>query len=225
MKGAFEMDNLFVFLQIMFINVLLSGDNAVVIALASQQLPPSQRRKAVLWGAVAAVGLRCALTFVAITMLKIPYLQAAGSILLFIIAVKLIMDASNHAEQFHGMRKVSSLAAAIRTIVVADFVMSLDNVLAIAAVAQGEPVLILLGIVLSIPMIVWGSQLLSRMLRKFPSLVYIGGGLLGYASGEMLVHDPAFHDIATQQAPVLTSAVPILFIPLVIIVALLRIKK
>ncbi|NBD22827.1 TerC family protein [Paenibacillus glycinis] len=219
------MDSLIVFLQIMFINVLLSGDNAVVIALASQQLPPSQRRKAVLWGAVAAVGLRCALTLVALSLLQVPYLQAAGSVLLFMIAVKLIMDASDHAQEFHAMRKVGSLAAAVRTIVIADFIMSLDNVLAIAAVAQGEPVLIMLGIVLSIPMIIWGSQLLSNMLRKFPSLVFIGGGLLGYASGEMLVHDPAIHRMLAENAAVLTKALPLFFVPLVIIVALLRTKK
>ncbi|NBC72265.1 TerC family protein [Paenibacillus sacheonensis] len=219
------MDSLIVFIQIMVINVLLSGDNAVVIALASQQLPPAQRRKAVLWGAVAAVGLRCVLTLVALSLLQVPYLQAGGSILLFWIAVKLIMDASDHAQEFHAMRKVTSLAGAVRTIVIADFIMSLDNVLAIAAVAQGEPVLILLGILLSIPMIVWGSQLLSNMLRKFPSLVYIGGGLLGYASGEMLVHDPAIHRLLAENAAVMIKAMPVLFIPLVIIVALLRIKK
>ncbi|QHW30406.1 TerC family protein [Paenibacillus rhizovicinus] len=219
------MDSLVVFVQIMFINVLLSGDNAVVIALASQQLPPAQRRKAVMWGAAAAVGLRCVLTLVALTLLQVPYLQAAGSVLLFLIAVKLIMDASAHAEEFHAMRKVRSLAGAVRTIVIADFIMSLDNVLAIAAVAKGEPILIMLGIVLSIPMIVWGSQLLSSILRKFPSLVYIGGGLLGYASGEMLVHDPAIHRILAENAAIMIKAIPILLIPFVIIVALLRIKS
>ncbi|WP_219836327.1 TerC family protein [Paenibacillus sp. R14(2021)] len=219
------MDSLIVFIQIMFINVLLSGDNAVVIALASQQLPPSQRRKAMLWGAVAAVGLRCLLTLAAITLLQIPFLQAAGSVLLFVIAVKLIIDASDHAQAFHEMRKVSSLAGAVRTIIIADFVMSLDNVLAVAAVAKGEPVLIILGIVLSIPMIIWGSHLLSTLLRKFPSLVYFGGGLLGYASGEMLVHDPGVHPWLLDQADVFVKAIPVLFIPLVIIVALLRIKR
>ncbi|REE93017.1 YjbE family integral membrane protein [Paenibacillus taihuensis] len=219
------MDSLIIFIQIMFINVLLSGDNAVVIALASQQLPPAKRKKAVLWGAIAAVGLRYVLTLVALTLLKIPYLQAAGSLLLFMIAVKLITDASGHAEQFHNMRKVTSLSSAVRTIVVADFIMSLDNVLAIAAVAEGEPILILLGITLSIPIIIWGSQLLTTLLRKFPSFVYIGGGLLGYAAGEMLVHDPAIHSMLTESLEVLTKAIPVLSIPLVIIVALLRIKR
>ncbi|RAP76683.1 YjbE family putative metal transport protein [Paenibacillus montanisoli] len=219
------MDSLIIFIQILFINVLLSGDNAVVIALASQQLPYKQRRKAVIWGAAAAVLLRCVLTLVALTLLQVPYLQACGSILLFMIAVKLVTDASAHAEEYHNMRKVTSLPSAIRTIVIADFIMSLDNVLAIAAVAEGEPVLILLGIALSIPMIIWGSQLLSTMIRKFPSFVYIGGGLLGYAAGEMLMHDPAIHRLLTNDLAVLAKAIPVLSIPIVIIVALLRIKR
>ncbi|SDW87705.1 TerC family protein [Paenibacillus sp. CF384] len=219
------MDSLLIFVQIMFINLLLSGDNAVVIALASQQLPKAQRRKAVTWGAAAAVLLRCLLTLIALTLLQVPYLQAVGSILLFMIAIKLVTDASSHAEEFHNMRKVTSLSSAIRTIVIADFIMSLDNVLAIAAVAEGEPVLIVLGIALSIPMIIWGSQLLSTMIRKFPSFVYIGGGLLGYAAGEMLVHDPAIHKLFTNELSVLLTAIPVLCIPLVIIVALLRIKR
>ncbi|MBW7458796.1 TerC family protein, partial [Paenibacillus sepulcri] len=178
------MDSLWVFVQIIFINVLLSGDNAVVIALASQQLPPEQRRKAVWWGAAAAIGLRCLLTLVAITLLQIPYLQALGALLLFLIAVKLVMDAASPAEQSHQIRKPGSLAGAIRTIVVADFIMSLDNVLAIAAVAEGEPIMIMLGIGLSIPIIIWGSQLLGNLLKRYPPLVYAGGGLLGYAAGE-----------------------------------------
>ncbi|SFS85587.1 YjbE family putative metal transport protein [Paenibacillus sp. BC26] len=219
------MDSLIIFVQIMFINLLLSGDNAVVIALASQQLPKAQRRKAVVWGAAAAVLLRCLLTLIALTLLQVPYLQAVGSILLFMIAIKLVKDASSHADEYHNMRKVTSLSSAIRTIVIADFIMSLDNVLAIAAVAEGEPVLILLGIALSIPMIIWGSQLLSTMIRKFPSFVYIGGGLLGYAAGEMLVHDPAIHPLFTNELSVMLKAIPVLCIPLVIIVALLRIKR
>jgi len=219
------MDSLLIFIQIMFINVLLSGDNAVVIALASQQLPPEQRRKAVWWGAFAAIGLRCLLTLVAITLLKIPYLQAAGALLLFLIAVKLVTDAASPSAQTHHVRKSSSLAEAIRTIVVADFIMSLDNVLAIAAVAEGEPVMIMLGIALSIPIIIWGSQLLGRLLKRFPPLVYAGGGLLGYAAGEMLVHDPGLAGIWQQSYPVLQQAVPILCVPLVIIVALLRLKR
>ncbi|MFC5651714.1 YjbE family putative metal transport protein [Paenibacillus solisilvae] len=219
------MESLFIFIQIILINVLLSGDNAVVIALASQKLPPAQRRKAVWWGAGVAVGLRCLLTLVALTLLTIPYLQAVGAILLFMIAVKLVTDAASNSHGKPEFRQEVSLGSAIRTIVAADFIMSLDNVLAIAAVAEGEPVLILFGIALSIPMIIWGSQVLSKLLRKFPILVYLGGGLLGYAAGEMVVHDPGMVKLILHNYPTFQQAFPLLCIPLVIIVALLRLKK
>jgi YjbE family integral membrane protein len=219
------LDSLIVFAEIIFINVLLSGDNAVVIALASQQLPPAQRRKAVWWGAAVAVGLRCLLTIVAIALLKVPFLQAAGAVLLFMIAVKLVTDAAAHSSEMHDVRTATTLAGAVRTIVVADFVMSLDNVLAIAAVAEGEPILILLGIALSIPMIIWGSQLLGSLLRKYPPLVYLGGGLLGYAAGEMMAHDPGITAIWLHSYPTVQQALPVLCVPLVIIVALLRLKR
>lgn len=215
------MDSLITFFEIMLINLLLSGDNAVVIAMASQHLPPAQRKRAVWWGAMAAVGLRCLLTLAAISLLKIPYLQAIGAILLLYIAVKLLADAGGGGE-IHKVYKAKTLSQAIWTIVVADFVMSLDNVLAIAAVAEGEPVLILLGIALSIPMIIWGSQVLGTLLQKFPPLVYIGAGLLGYAAGGMLVHDPGlslllFHDSATA-----VQAIPLFCVPLVVVLGLLK---
>ncbi len=219
------MDSLFIFIQIILINVLLSGDNAVVIALASQKLPPSQRRKAIWWGAGVAVGLRCLLTIVALTLLTIPYLQAAGAILLFMIAVKLVTDASSESHDEPEFRQASSLGSAIRTIVAADFIMSLDNVLAIAAVAEGEPILIFFGIALSIPMIIWGSQVLSKLLHRFPILVYLGGGLLGYAAGEMVVHDPGMVKLILHSYPTFQQAFPLLCAPFVIIVALLRPKR
>ncbi|CAH1213963.1 hypothetical protein PAECIP111893_03744 [Paenibacillus plantiphilus] len=220
---AEQLDNLLVFIQIVFINVLLSGDNAIVIALASQQLPPSQRSKAVWWGTAAAVLLRCLLTLVAITLLEIPFLQAAGALMLFIIAVKLVSDAAGRSgDESHQIRKSVSISGAIRTIVAADFVMSLDNVLAIAAVAEGEPVLMLLGIALSIPMIIWGSHVLGSLLHRFPFLVYIGGGLLGFAAGDMLVHDPGIARIWLQSYSAALEAIPLLCVPLVIIAALIR---
>ena len=216
------MESLIIFLQIMFINLLLSGDNALVIAMASQHLPPLARKKAILWGTACAIGLRCALTLVAISLLHIPFLQAAGAVLLFIIAVQLLLGASEHDSS--GQRKgrvTTTLAGAVWTIVAADFVMSLDNVLAIAAIAEGQILLILLGIGLSIPIIIWGSQLLSKALRKLPSLVYLGAGLLGYAAGKMLVHDPGLERHLFHGSQTAMEAIPLLAIPFVISIALL----
>lgn len=218
-----KMDNALIFIEIVLINVLLSGDNALVIAMASQGLPPRQRRKAVWWGAAAAVVLRCALTVVALALLQIPFLQAAGAALLLIIAVKLLTDAGGG----HGnaqLAKPASLGAAVWTIVAADFVMSLDNVLAIAAVAQGDLILILLGIASSIPMIIWGSQLLGSLLQRFPALTYAGAGLLAYAAGEMLVKDPAISRFLQRGPESLPELIPLLCVPFVIAAAVIRKK-
>ncbi|CAM4263622.1 TerC family protein [Paenibacillus tarimensis] len=214
------MDSLLIFTQIMLINILLSGDNAIVIAMASQHLPPRQRQRAIWWGAGAAVGLRCVLTLVAVTLLQVPYLQAAGAVLLFMIAVKLLLD-SGSGESGHAVRKSDTLVMAVWTIVAADFVMSLDNVLAIAAVAEGDPVLIILGIVLSIPLIIWGSQLIGSMLARMPQLVYLGAGLLGFAGGKMLVHDRGLQEVLFHGSRTAAEAVPLLSVPLVIVLYLL----
>ncbi|MGO4371091.1 YjbE family putative metal transport protein, partial [Paenibacillus sp. MCAF20] len=134
------MDSVLIFLQIVLINVLLSGDNAIVIAMASGQLPPHQRKRAIWWGTLAAVGLRIIITLVAIKLLQIPYLQAAGAILLLYIAVKLLADAGS-GHDGHAVKKAGNLGQAVWTIVTADFIMSLDNVLAIAAIANGDLIL------------------------------------------------------------------------------------
>lgn len=218
------MDSVFIFLQIVLINVLLSGDNAIVIAMASGQLPPHQRKRAIWWGTLAAVGLRILITLVAIKLLQIPYLQAAGALLLLYIAVKLLADAgSGHEGQ--AVKRAGTLGQAIWTIVAADFIMSLDNVLAIAAVADGDLVLILLGIAISIPMIIWGSQMLGALLQKLPALSYIGAALLGYAAGDMLMHDPGLNSLLFHGSKVLAEAIPLLCIPLVIALATVRRKQ
>lgn len=218
------MDNMLIFMQIILINILLSGDNAIVIAMASQQLPINQRKHAIWWGAFAAVALRCLLTVIALQLLQVPYLQAIGAVLLFTIAVKLLADAGVHRES-HSINRVRTLGHAIWTIVAADFIMSLDNVLAIAAVAEGDVVLIVLGIALSIPMIVWGSQLLGTMLHKYPALSYIGAALLAYAAGEMLMQDPGMDNLLFHGSRTLSEAIPLMCVPLVIVLALLRKKK
>ncbi|XEC96842.1 TerC family protein [Paenibacillus tarimensis] len=215
------MESLLIFMEIVFINILLSGDNAIVIAMASQHLPPKQRKRAIFWGAIAAVGLRCLLTLIAISLLKVPYLQAAGALLLFMIAVKLLRDAQL-GDDHMNVRRAASLGSAVQTIIAADFIMSLDNVLAIAAVAEGEPLLMLLGIGLSIPMIIWGSQLLGAVLKKFPPLVYLGAALLGFAAGKMLVHDPGLDKLLFHGSPTAAEAIPIIAIPFVIALSWLR---
>lgn len=215
------MDSAFIFLEIALINVLLSGDNAIVIAMASQQLPEAQRKAAIWWGAFAAIALRCLMTVVALQLLQIPYLQAGGAILLLYISVKLLSDAGAGQES-HQVKRATTLGLAIWTIVTADFIMSLDNVLAIAAVAEGDLVLILLGIALSIPMIIWGSQLLGKLLITFPALAYIGAALLAYAAGEMLMHDPGLDKALFHGSKMLSELIPLLCVPFVIILSILR---
>ncbi|GAB6929591.1 TerC family protein [Paenibacillus sp. JCM 10914] len=172
--------------QILLINLVLSGDNALVIAMASRDLPDVHRKRAVWIGTVGAVLLRCILTFAAVLLLKIPFLQACGALLLMWIAIKLMMQ--NEHENV-ALNRSLTIWAAVNTILIADFVMSLDNVLAIAGLAQGDLALIVIGILLSIPIVVWGSGLISKLLRKFPVLLYIGAGILALTAGEMLVSD------------------------------------
>lgn len=215
------MDSILIFIEIVLINVLLSGDNAIVIAMASRQLPPKQRKIAVWWGAFAAVGLRCVLTIGALQLLRIPFLQAFGALLLLYIAVKLLLDSGGHSETQQVARS-RSLRQAIWTIFAADFVMSLDNVLAIAAIAGGDIILIVLGIAISIPMIIWGSQLLGSLLRKFPLLSYIGAALLAYTAGDMLIHDRGLNELLFHSSKILSGLIPLLCIPLVIAISILR---
>jgi YjbE family integral membrane protein len=179
------LDQFILFLQIMLINIVLSGDNAVVIALASKNLPIEQRKKAIWWGAFGAIALRLVLTLVAVALLDIPFIQAAGSLLLLWIAVKLLTEDDSHT----NIKEAATLGKAVWTIIVADFVMSLDNVLAIAAKGNGNPTVIILGIGLSIPIIIWGSTLVMNLLNKYPILVFLGAGILGYTAGEMFVKD------------------------------------
>ncbi len=173
--------------KIIVIDVLLSGDNAVVIALACRNLPLEQRRKGVMFGVAGAIGLRVVLTFFAVGLLSLPYLKVIGALMLLWIGVKLLLP-----EEEHGASNVKAnthLLGAIRTIIIADFVMSLDNVLAVAAAAHGSVWLLVFGLVVSIPLIAWSSQLMLKLIDRFPAIIMAGGCLLGYVAGEMLVSD------------------------------------
>jgi len=182
-------------LSIIVANILLSGDNAVVIALASRNLPPSQQRKAIFWGSAAAIILRVILTVTAVQLLTLPYLKITGAVLLVYIGVQLLADSGDEAEM-HGH---SNIWGAIRTILIADLVMSLDNVIALAASAQKCPeetrlVLLIVGLGLSIPLIIFGSTMLLKVMDRFPIIITLGAGLLGLLAGGMLVEDPAIRE-------------------------------
>ena len=179
--------------QIIMIDILLGGDNAVVIALACRKLPAHQRTKGILWGTAGAIVLRVVLIFFALTLLAIPFLKLAGAALLVWIGVKLLApDQDDHG----NIAASDKLLAAIKTIIVADLVMSVDNVIAIAGAAQGaadhhEMPLVIFGLLISIPIIVWGSQLVIKLMDRFPVIITLGGMLLGWIAGTMLVSDPA----------------------------------
>jgi len=177
--------------KIIMIDLLLSADNAVVIALACRNLPAEQRNKGILFGVLGAIGLRVVLTFFAVGLLTLPYLKFLGSVLLFWIGIKLILPEEEHTEK--NIQADSQLLGAVKTIIIADFVMSLDNVLGVAGAAKGNVVLLVFGLVVSIPLIAWSSQLVLRMIDRFPLIIYAGGALLGYVAGEMLVSDQLLH--------------------------------
>ncbi len=176
--------------QIMMVNIVLSGDNAVVIALAARGLPEKQQKTAVLWGSGGAVVLRIALTVIAVALLKIPYLQAAGGLLLVWIAYQLLTE-EEEAHDESAQQSGSSLMSAVKTILIADVVMSLDNTLAIAGVANGDWTLLIIGLALSIPLVVFGSTIIMKLMDRFPVIVYIGAGLIAYTAGEMIEADKA----------------------------------
>jgi YjbE family integral membrane protein len=203
-------------LEIIVINILLSGDNAVVIALACRNLPPNQRRWGIVWGATGAIVLRIVLTFFAISLLNLPWLKIIGGLLLLWIGVKLIADDD---EDGHEVKASDQLLSAVRTIIIADLVMSLDNVIGVAAAAKGSLVLLIFGLVVSIPLVIVGSQLIMKAIERFPILVMAGGGLLGYVAGEMAVTDTAVADWINANAHWLHWVLPAACIALVIGIA------
>ena len=174
--------------SIILANVVLSGDNAVVIALAARSLPPQQQKKAIFWGSGAAIVMRIVLTLIAVEMLKWPWLKVVGALLLVYIGVSLLLEDEGEGE---GGHESGGMLAAIRTILVADLVMSLDNVLAVAAAAKGDTALLVIGLAVSIPLIIFGSTLLLKVMERFPIIITLGAALLGFLAGEMLLTDPA----------------------------------
>ncbi len=187
--------------QIIMIDILLGGDNAVVIALACRQLPPNLRIKGILWGTAGAIVLRVILIAFALTLLQIPYLKIVGAVLLFWIGVKLL--APQDEDEHSNIQASDKLWAAVKTVIVADLVMSIDNVIAIAGAATGaggqhQLPLVIFGLVVSIPIIIWGSQLVLKLMDRFPLIIAVGGMLLGWIAGTMAHSDPAVQDLIPQ---------------------------
>ena len=197
--------------QIILIDIVLGGDNAVVIALACRKLPPKQRTRGILWGTAGAIVLRVILIFFALTLLAIPYLKIVGAVLLLWIGVKLLLP--DHEDEHGSIQASDKLWAAVKTVIVADFVMSLDNVIAIAGAAEAaggshKMPLVVFGLLVSIPIIVWGSQLVIKLMDRYPFIITGGGMLLGWIAGTMAVTDPAVLGWMPLEAPAKPGAVP-----------------
>ena len=185
-------------LQIIAIDIMLGGDNAVVIALACRKLPPEQRKKGIFWGVLGAIGLRVAMIFFALQLLALPYLKIVGAVLLLWIGIKLLVPED---EAHNGIDGGTTLFAAIKTIIVADAVMSLDNVIAVAGASHGSIVLVTFGILVSIPIVVWGSKLVLTLMDRFPVVITLGAALLGWIAGGMFTTDPALPEGFAKSIP------------------------
>lgn len=201
-------------LQIIIVNLVLSGDNAVVIALACRNLSPELQKKAVFWGSIGAIGLRVILTVIAIWLLKIPFVQVVGGLLLIWIAIKLLKGEDEESHIGGG----SSMMEALKTIIFADLIMSLDNVIAVAGAANGNLLLVIIGLAISIPLIIWGSQLLMKLMNRFPIIVLLGAALLGYTAGEMIVGDKVVGAFLEEILPALHIILPVALALIVIAV-------
>ncbi|KIF81728.1 TerC family protein [Noviherbaspirillum autotrophicum] len=198
--------------QIILIDILLGGDNAIVIAMACRNLPRRHRIRGILWGTFGAIGIRIILIAFAVTMLQVPYLKIVGGILLFWIGIKLLAEGDDGHDDVHASER---LLTAIKTIIMADLVMSIDNVIAVASAAEqtggdNQLVLVTFGILVSIPIIIWGSTVILKLMEHFPWIVTFGAGLLGYLAGGMVVTDVGVAPWVDAHLPLLDIDVPVL---------------
>lgn len=183
-------------ISIIFIDLILAGDNAIVIGMAARKLSPKQQKKAVVWGTFGAVAIRIVATVAVVELLKFPGLLLAGGLLLGWIAYKLLIAEEEHKD----IAAKGSLWAAVRTIVIADAAMGIDNVIAVAGAAHGDTVLVVIGLIVSVPIVVWGSTLFIKIVNRFPSVIYIGSGVLAYTSAKMITHEKLLHGVFTASA-------------------------
>jgi YjbE family integral membrane protein len=195
--------------QIMLINVVLSGDNAVVIALACRRLSPAHQKQAFIWGSVGVVALMVGLTACVVFLLTLPFLEIVGSLLLLWIGIKLLVAEDEGGDAGGKVEQKSTLMAAIRTIIIADIIMSLDNVLAMAGAAKGHMWMLIAGLVITVPVILFGSALLMKLMDRFPIFVMIGAALIGWVAGEMTISDPAIKDWVDANMSILHWVSPI----------------
>jgi len=209
-------------LEIIVINILLSGDNAVVIALACRNLPKAQRKLGIFWGVIGAVVLRIILTFFAVQLLLLPYVQLVGAALLVWIGIKLVAEDEGDGPEVAASDR---LVSAIKTVIIADLVMSLDNVIGVAAAAKGSLALLVFGLVVSIPLVVVGAQLIMKLIERLPWLVIAGGGLLGYIAGEIAAADTAVKPWIDAQAPSLHYIAPAVGVLIVVAVGVWLMRK
>ena len=216
------MDFLGALAAIVLIDLVLAGDNAIVIALAARNLPQRLQRRAIVWGTLGAVVLRASLTVGVLWLLQIPGLMLAGGVLLVWIAYRLLVPGD--ADETHVVAPAASFWAAMRTIVIADAVMGLDNVLGVAGAAQGSVLLVVLGLVISIPIMVWGSTLVLRLLERLPVLVYLGGAVLALTAAKLILGEPRIADALAPQ-PLVRAAVYVALVAGVLGAAALRNRK
>ena len=202
-------------LQIVAIDIILGGDNAIVIALACRNLPKHQQRAGILWGTAGAIVLRVILVFFATSLMEIPGLRLIGGILLIWIGIKLLTEVETH-ELEGKINQSSNLLTAIRTIIIADFVMSLDNALAITAAAKGDIGLVVFGLLLSVPIIIWGSALILRLMERFPVIITAGAGLLGWLGGGLMISDKLLVKFTAMSSPANSSTAAVIGVIFVI---------
>ncbi|RLL43734.1 TerC family protein [Oceanobacillus piezotolerans] len=205
-------------LQILLINILLSGDNAIVIAMASRNLPEHLQARAIKWGTFGAIGLRILFVFLMIHLLQMPFIQLIGGVLLLIVAYKLLVD----KHEADNIKSGDSLQEAVTIIIFADVIMSLDNVLAIAAIADSDLLLVIAGIILSIPIILTASELILKLIQKYPIIIYVGSALLAWTAGEMMLKDRRFIELFEMQHQ---SELPFLIGLTVLILIVGRLKR
>jgi YjbE family integral membrane protein len=209
-------------LAIIVIDLVLAGDNAIVIAMAARNLPAHLQKKAIIWGAVGAIAVRSAMTLLVVYLLKIPGLMLIGGLLLVWIAYRLLNPSQESDE--HG-NVSTTFWGAMKTIVIADAVMGLDNVLAVAGASNGSYVLVVLGLLISIPVVIWGSTQILKLVERFPSVTYLGAGVLAWTAAKMMVSEPISEEWLTSQSPALEYVIQVVVVLGVLISGFIRSRR